>query len=128
VRLDLPAICAYRAMVRKTQFPWLLIGILVISFAAFHILGLILAVLGLGVAYFSSLRLHPRMRHGRCKGTGEVRGAVFTWTHRKCPGKVCQGGRQIRWGAGLWGAEHVRSERARTVQAKVTAKEGNRWR
>ena len=111
----------------KPQFPWILVGILFVSFAAFHLVGLIVAGLGCGVAYVTSLWLHPRMRHSRCKGTGEVRGAVFTWTHRKCPGGVCQGGRQIRWGAGLWGAGHIRAERSRTVQAKTTAKQNNRW-
>jgi len=91
----------------KPSFPWILTGILFFSFAAFHVAGLAVAGLGCGVAYVGSLRLHPRMRHGRCKGTGEVRGAVFTWTHRKCPGTVCQGGRQIRWGAGHFGAGHI---------------------
>ena len=114
--------------VKKSSFPWILVGILVVGLAAGGVVGLALAGFGCGVAYAISLRSHPRMRHGRCKGTGEVRGSVFTWTHRKCPGKVCQGGRQIRWGAGLWGAEHIRSERARVVQGKTAAKEGNRWR
>jgi hypothetical protein len=114
--------------VKKTSFPWILIGILIVGFAVAGILGLIVAALGLGIAYISSLRLHPRMRHGRCNGTGEVRGSVFTWAHRRCPGRVCQGGRQIRWGAGLWGADHIRGERARVVQAKTAAREGNRWR
>ena len=76
----------------KPSFPWILVGILLGSTLAFHLAGLILAGLGCGVAYLVSLRLHPRMRHGRCKGSGEVKGAVFTWVHRKCPGKVCQGG------------------------------------
>jgi hypothetical protein len=114
--------------VSKTQFPWILVGILFVSFAAFHLLGLVVASLGCGAAYLTSVWLHPRMRHGKCKGTGEIKGAVFTWTHRKCPGKVCQGGRQIRWGAGLWGPEHVRSERARVMRAKTAAKDGHRWR
>ena len=113
---------------KKTSFPWIIAVILILGLAVGHVLGLILAALGLVVAYGISLRLHPRMRHGRCKGSGEVKGSVFTWTHRKCPGKVCQGGRQIRWGAGLWGAEHIRSERTRAVQAKTAAREGNRWR
>ena len=113
---------------KKAHFPWLLVGILVVGYAGWHLLGLVLAALGLGVAYFASLRLHPRMRHSRCKGTGEVRGSVFTWTHRKCPGTVCQGGRQIRWGAGLWGADHIKAERARARSAKLTAKADNRWR
>jgi hypothetical protein len=112
----------------KPSFPWILVGILLFSTLAFHLLGLILAGLGCGVAYLVSLRLHPRMRHARCKGSGEVKGAVFTWTHRKCPGKVCQGGRQIRWGAGVWGPEHVRNERAKVIQAKTSAKQNNRWK
>jgi len=113
---------------RKPHFPWIIAGVLVVGYAGWHLLGLVVAALGLFIAYLASLRLHPRMRHGKCKGTGEVRGSVFTWTHRKCPGTVCQGGRQIRWGAGLWGAEHIRSERARAREAKTAAKDGNRWR
>ncbi len=113
---------------KKAHFPWILVAILIVGFAVGHALGLILAAVGLFIAYLTSLRLHPRMRHGRCKGSGEVKGSVFVWTHRKCPGKVCQGGRQIRWGAGLWGAGHIRSERTRVVQSKTAAKEGNRWR
>ena len=112
----------------KPQFPWILVGILAFSLLAFHLAGLILASLGCGVAYLVSLRIHPRMRHGRCKGSGEVKGSVFTWTHHKCSGKVCQGGRQIRWGAGLWGQEHIKAERARVIQTKTAAKQGNRWR
>ena len=118
----------YLQGVQKRHFPLILVGILVVGWAAGNIVGLILAALGLGIAYAFSLRWHPRMRHGKCKGSGEVKGAVFTWTHRKCPGKVCQGGRQIRWGAGLWGPDHVKAERARTIQAKTAAKQGNRWR
>ena len=113
---------------RKANFPWILIGILVLGFIVGHALGLILAALGCGVAYLVSLRLHPRMRHGRCKGSGEVKGSVFTWAHRKCPGTVCQGGRQIRWGARHFGAGHIQGEAARTMQAKTAAKQGNRWR
>ena len=113
---------------RKPHFPFILIGILILGFAVGNVLGLILASLGLGVAYLASLRLHPRMRHGRCNGSGEVRGSVFTWTHRKCPGTVCQGGRQIRWGAGLWGADHIKAERARAREARAAAKQSNRWR
>jgi hypothetical protein len=114
--------------VKKANFPWILIGILVLGFAVGNVLGLALAALGLIIAYGISLWIHPRMRHGRCKGTGEVRGAVFTWTHRKCPGKVCQSGRQIRWGARHWGAGHIQREAARAMQAKSAAKANNRWR
>ena len=111
----------------KPSFPWILAGILLFSLLAFHLLGLIVAGLGCGIAYGISVRLHPRMRHGKCKGTGEVKGSVFTWTHRKCPGTVCQGGRQIRWGAGHFGASHIQGEYAKAKAAKTAAKEGNRW-
>ena len=113
---------------KKSNFPWILLGILVVGLAAGGIIGLILAMLGTGIAYGISLWIHPRMRHGRCKGTGEVRGSVFTWTHRKCPGTVCQGGRQIRWGAGHFGASHIQGEYTRAKAAKTAAKDGNRWR
>ena len=112
----------------KPSFPWILAGILFVSFAASGVTGLIVAGLGCGIAYGISIRLHPRMRHGRCKGSGEVKGSVFTWTHRKCPGTVCQGGRQIRWGAGHFGASHIQGEYAKAKAAKTAAKEGNRWR
>ena len=110
----------------KPSFPWILAGILLFSLLAFHLLGLILAVLGTSIAYGISLWIHPRMRHGRCKGTGEHRGAVFTWVHRKCPG--CQGGRIIRYGAGHFGAGHIQSEYAKGKAARAAAKDGNRWR
>jgi len=113
---------------QKRQFPFILVGILVAGFAVGHVLGLVLAALGLGIAYGISLRIHPRMRHGRCGGTGEVKGSIFVWTHRKCPGTVCQGGRQIRWGAGHFGAGHIQGEYTRAKAAKTAAKENNRWR
>lgn len=116
---------------RKTQFPVVLVLTLVLSFAIFHVTGLILAGLGLGIAYIASLRLHPRMRHTgfrSCNGSGELRGSIFTWVHRKCPGKVCQGGRQIRWGAGHFGASHIQAEYGRAKRANVAAKDGKRWR
>jgi hypothetical protein len=49
----------YRAAMSKPQFPWILAGILIVSTLAFHLVGLILAGLGCGVAYLVSLRL-PR--------------------------------------------------------------------
>ena len=110
----------------KPSFPWILAGILFVSFAAFGVLGLIVAGIGTGGAYLISLRVHPRMRHGRCKGTGEHRGAIFTWVHRKCPG--CQGGRIIRYGAGHFGAGHIQSEYAKGKAARAAAKDGHRWR
>jgi hypothetical protein len=115
--------------VSKRQFPWLLIGILIVGYAVGHVLGLILAALGLGIAYFATLRIHPRIRHTGfrgCGGTGEHRGSIFTWRFRKCP--RCNSGRLISYGAGHWGADHIKSEYARTKQARAAAKDGNRWR
>jgi len=111
---------------RKTQFPWILGGILLLAWAAGGIIGLVLAATGLSGIYLASLRVHPRIRHGRCKGTGEHRGAVFTWTHRKC-GK-CSGGRIVRWGAGHWGSEPVRAEHQSAVRARAAARESGTWR
>lgn len=111
---------------KRSTFPWAILIIEVVAYAGWHVLGLILATLGLGGAYLASLWLHPRIRHGRCRGTGEVRGSVFTWTFRKCPG--CNGGRLIRWGAGQWGAEHVRNERRATAAARARARAEHRWR
>ena len=114
---------------RKTHFPWILAGILVVSFAAFGALGLTLAALGCGGAYLVSLRLHPRIRHTGfrgCGGTGEHRGAVFTWVFRRCPG--CQSGRLIRWGAGRWGAEHIQAEYERGRAARAAARSDHTWR
>ena len=110
----------------KARFPWVLAGILFVSFAAFRLAGLVVAAAGCAVAYGTSLRLHPRMRHGRCNGTGEHRGAVFTWVHRKCPG--CQGGRIIRYGAGHFGAGPIQSEYAKAKAARAKAKAEHRWR
>jgi hypothetical protein len=112
--------------VRKSSFPWAIIIILVVAYAAGHALGLVLAALGLLVVYISSLRLHPRMRHRACRGTGEHHSALFPWTHRKCGG--CQGGRIIRWGAGRWGAGHIRGEHVSTREARDAARSNREWR
>ena len=110
----------------KTRFPWILAGILFVSYAAAGAAGLALAGAGCGAAYGVSLWLHPRVRHGRCNGTGEVRGSVFTWTFRKCP--RCQSGRVVRYGAGHWGAGHIRSEYAKAGTARAKARAEHRWR
>lgn len=114
---------------QRSHFPWVLIGILVLGYLIAGVLGLVLAALGLFVAYLVSLRVHPRVRHTgfrSCNGTGEHRGSVFTWTHRKCPN--CNGGRLIRWGAGIWGADHIRREHERTKAARKTARQNSIWR
>ncbi len=100
--------------------------ILIFSLVVWHLVGVILAALGLFITYFASLRFHPRIRHGRCNGTGEHRGSVFTWTHRRC-GR-CNGGRLIRWGAGQFGAGHIQAEADRSKRARAAARDENRWR
>lgn len=114
---------------QKAHFPWILLLILIVGFAAFHVLGLVLAAIGLFVAYFFSVRLHPRVRHtgwGSCNGTGEHRGGIFTWTFRRCPG--CNGGRLVRWGAGQFGPDHIQAEYRRGIEMRRQAKKDKRWR
>jgi hypothetical protein len=111
---------------RKSSAPILLIVILVVGYARFGAIGLVLAILGLGAAYFGSVRLHPRTRHWKCNGMGEHRSALFPWTHRRCGG--CQGGRVIRLGAGQIGAPHIRSEYARGRAARKKAQRERTWR
>jgi hypothetical protein len=114
---------------QKRHFPFILIGILIVSYALGSLLGLILATVGLFVVYLASLRVHPRVRHTgwrSCGGTGEQRGTVFTWTFRKCPG--CSGGRVIRRGAAVWGAPHVKHEHAEAKQARAGARSNGTWR
>jgi hypothetical protein len=114
---------------RKGHFPWLLVGILVVGYAAFNLVGLVLAALGLFIAYFLSIRINPRVRHtgwGSCGGTGEKRGSIFTWTFHKCP--ACSGGRRVRWGAGHFGSDPLRTEYRRGIEARRKAKQEGRWR
>jgi hypothetical protein len=114
---------------RKGQFPWLLAIILVVGYAVFNVIGLVLAALLLFVAYLVSIRIHPRIRHtgwGSCGGSGEKRGAIFTWTFHKCPG--CNGGRLVRWGAGHFGNNPIQSEYRRNIEARRKAKQEGRWR
>ena len=113
-------------VVPKRRFPLILAVILIAGYAYASTVGLALAAFGLAVIYVLSLWINPRMRRGRCNGTGERRGVVFTWTHHKCPG--CQGGRIVRRGAGIWGAGHIQREHARGKAARAAAKSGGTWR
>ncbi len=72
----------------RSRFPWILAGILLFSFAAWGLTGLVLAAAGSAAAYGASLRLHPR-----------------------------------RWGAGQWGAPHIRAENTRGRQARAKARQ-----
>ena len=52
---------------------------------------------GTAVAYFLSLRLHPRRVCRSCGGSGRHRAAMFWWADRACT--RCGGGsRHRRWG------------------------------
>ena len=85
--------------------------------------------LGIIIISLVTVRVHPRVRHvgwGTCNGTGEHRGAIFGWRHRRCA--RCNGGRLIGWGAGNFGSEHIQSEYVRSRQARAAARDGNRWR
>ncbi len=111
---------------RKAQFPFILAGILIFGLAAGGALGLTIAAAGLAIAYLVSLRLHPRVSHRKCNGTGRHHGAIFTWTTRKC-GR-CDGGRIVRFGARYWGPDHIRSEHATGKQAREAARDQGSWR
>jgi hypothetical protein len=114
---------------QRAHFPWVLLIILIVGFAAFGILGLILAAIGLVVAYFFGVRLHPpgpACWTGGCNGRGEHRGAIFTWAFHRCPG--CNGGRLVRWGAGHFGPGKIQDEYRRGIEIRRQAKKDKRWR
>jgi hypothetical protein len=113
----------------KGQFAAVAVIALAVAWGAWHVLGLILAALILFGAYWVSLIIHPRTRHTgwrSCNGTGEHRGAIFGWTHRRCA--RCDGGRMVRWGAGQFGSERARSEYATRREARRTARNNRAWR
>ena len=113
----------------KGRFAFVTAAVLLVAWAGWHALGFLLAAVVLGGAYLLSVRVHPRTRHTgfrSCGGTGEHRGAVFGWSHRRCPG--CDGGRLVRWGAGQFGSRHARGEYARRREARQTARDGHTWR
>lgn len=125
----MPVHAPYCPGVRKSSFPWLLGAILIVAYGGWHLTGLIVTSLGLGVAYLATIRIHPRVRHTgfrSCGGSGEHRGAIFSWRFRKCP--RCNGGRLISWGAGHLGAGHIQTEYAKGREARKTAKKNHAWR
>jgi hypothetical protein len=111
--------------VQRRHYPWVLIGIELIAFASGIVTGVLVSIV-LAAIYLVSLRTHPRARDRHCGGTGEYRGRIFTWVHHKCP--HCPNGRIIRWGAGLWGADHIRREYRRTRDSLRAARDQHRWR
>ena len=121
--MDAPSFQVYFQCVRKWHFFVIVFFAGVVAVRVNHVLG-ILTLLILGGANWVSLIVHPRTRHTgfrSCNGTGEHRGAIFGWGHRRCP--RCDGGRMIRQGAGTLGTGPVRDEYARRRQARRTARD-----
>jgi DnaJ-class molecular chaperone len=59
----------------------------------------------IAAGYLISLRLHPLMNCGRCKGTNKHRGAIYSYAYRPC--RRCKGsGRKRRLGARVLGKAH----------------------
>jgi hypothetical protein len=114
----------------RGRWPGAIIAIELVAFGILHIIGLVLATVGLFVVYLVSCRLNPRVRHmtgfRHCNGRGEVQGWLFPWSFHKCPG--CTGGRQIRWGARFFGQPHIQSEHGRNTATRQMAKNRNAWR
>jgi hypothetical protein len=94
--------------------------ILILFTAARGTGGFFTAAIPMGVIYLASLKLSPRARHWRCKGTGQYQGILFRHAHRKCPG--CRSGRTIRLGARVWGPAHIRAENATDKRIRALAK------
>ena len=97
----------------------------VIAWAAVTVIGVVLAPIAITVINLVTVRIHPRVRHvgwGTCNGTGEHRGAIFGWRHRRCA--RCNGGRLIGWGPALrLGAHPIR---VRAQQAGQGRSEGRK--
>ena len=81
--------------------------------------------LAVTVGYAVSLVIHPRARCLRCDGTGELKGGIYGWAHRRCP--HCQGGRIVRWGARFWGLGHVRGQARQNRQHAAATRRHERW-
>jgi hypothetical protein len=127
--MDALSFQGYFQCVRKRHFAVVAAFVLLFGWGAGRVLGLVLAALGLFAAFWLSVILHPRTRHtgfGSCGGTGEHRGVIFGWGHRRCGG--CDGGRMIRQGAGMLGTGPVREEYARRRQARRAARDRHAWR
>ena len=109
----------------KRHAPWAIIAILFVSYGVGRLPGLLIAATVLAVAYFVSVRLHPRIACRTCKGTGKFYGWIFTWVWRNCH-KCLGSGRKVRYGASMWGTPTVRAEAEATKAAVKEAPRG-RW-
>ena len=86
----------------------------------------VLAAVVVGLSYLVSCRVHPRTRHRRCRGTGEHRGLLFTWGHRRCP--RCRNGRIIRRGAAWFGTATIQAEHRRELADRSRSRANHTWR
>jgi hypothetical protein len=101
-------------------------AVLLLATVAFHLKGFLIAAVILAVPYLILLRFFPRTRHQACNGTGEVRSRIFPWSFHRCRG--CSAGRMVRYGARVFGADHVRNEHKRAVAARKTMRQNGSWR
>ena len=117
-----------------TKGTYLIVSVilLIVLTAARGFTGFLIAAGVTSVPYYVSLRLHPRTRHiglfglWGCKGTGEHRGWLLTWGHRRCP--RCDSGRLIRTGAGYFGSQQIQAQYRQRKAARKRARKENRWR
>jgi hypothetical protein len=108
----------------RRLFPVWFFGLLILSIGG-HSAGLFVIWLVLAGGYLVSVVVHPRARCLHCKGTGELRGSIFTWSFRRCA--QCQGGRIIRWGASMFGLQHVRRQARAVQRAQENTTARQRW-
>jgi len=98
----------------------------IIGIAGAQVIGGIVVTVGIGAIWWWSSRMHPRMRHRACKGTGEVRSWLLPWVFHRCPN--CTSGRVVRWGAGHFGAQYAQAEYRKAKATRAAAKENHRSR
>jgi hypothetical protein len=101
--------------------------ILLIAWAGAHIVGLVIAGVGLFGLHVISVRLNPRVRHRPCGGSGRRPGRLISWAHHRdvdCLGS----GRVLRPNARVFGMPAIRAEAAAQRQARTSARANRAWR
>jgi len=111
---------------RRQLFTCVIVGLL-IAWAEWHAIGLVLGLLTVFLGYRISVRLNPRKLHHQCRGTGRYQGRIFGWTFHRC--RRCNGtGRKIRWGARHMGPGYARTEHVLAGRAAKTRTKDHSWR
>jgi hypothetical protein len=117
---QLSQIIWYHLSMNKRSFFVTLVVAELIGYGSRGLAGAVVVGVIAFAGYAVSVRLHPRVRHRGCNGTGEIKGRIFGWTFRRCPN--CDGGRMLRAGnavagssryAGLYRARRAARARAR---------------